>query len=235
MPPGADAILPIERCDVGDGEVTLTAPVRQVRSKQGENLRKGAAGLFAEPTSRLRRSASAPPWAIRRSRWARLRVAVIPTGDELRPAGEPLRHGEVYESNSHGLVGLVRGMGHEPYHHPAVEDTLEGLRKALDAAAEASDMIVTSGGVSMGEWDLVRPHGRRRRPRYWRVKIRPDRPLRVVERNPSVWFARKPCEQPRGVPIAGGRCDARMTGATGPIETTVRAGCWTRSRARTIA
>ena len=76
MPPGADAILPIERCDVGDGEVTLTAPVRTgfVR-KQGENCAKGPQACLPEPTSRLRRSASAPPWAIRPSRYGHASVS----------------------------------------------------------------------------------------------------------------------------------------------------------------
>ena len=81
MPPGANAILPIERCEVGDGEVTLTAPVRTgfVR-KQGENLRKGAAGLFAgahlTPAKvGLCATMGHPTVPVR----ARLRVAVIPT------------------------------------------------------------------------------------------------------------------------------------------------------------
>ncbi|GIR08032.1 MAG: hypothetical protein CM15mP18_3610 [Methanobacteriota archaeon] len=67
--------------------------------------------------------------------------------------------------NSHGLVGLVRGMGHEPYHHPAVEDTVDGLRKALDAAAKDSDIDRNVGWRVDGRvGPCAPPHGRRRRP-----------------------------------------------------------------------
>lgn len=228
MPPGADAILPIERCEVGDGVVTLTAPVRAgfVR-KQGENLRKGAAGLFAgdhlTPAKvGLCATMGHPTVPVR----ARLRVAVIPTGDELRPAGEPLRHGEVYESNSHGLVGLVRSMGHEPHHHPAVEDTLDGLRTALDAASEASDMIVTSGGVSMGEWDLVRRLMEEEGDlRYWRVKIRPGSPplFGLWKGTPLFGLPGNPVSSHVVFRLLVADAMRAWTGATGPIETIVRA------------
>ncbi|MGB2029360.1 MAG: gephyrin-like molybdotransferase Glp [Candidatus Poseidoniaceae archaeon] len=228
MPPGADAILPIERCDVGEGEVTLTAPVRTgfVR-KQGENLRKGTVGLRAgvhlTPAKvGLCATMGHPTVPVVK----RLRVAIIPTGDELRPAGEPLRHGEVYESNSHGLVGLVRTMGHEPYHHPAVEDTMDGLRRALDAAAADSDMIVTSGGVSMGEWDLVRRLMEEEGDlRYWRVKIRPGSPplFGLWKGTPLFGLPGNPVSSHVVFRLLVAEALRVWTGANGPKETTVRA------------
>ena len=228
MPPGADAILPIERCDVVEGEVTLTAPVRTgfVR-KQGENLRKGAVGLRAgahlTPAKvGLCATMGHPTVPVVK----RLRVAIIPTGDELRPAGEPLRHGEVYESNSHGLVGLVRTMGHEPYHHPAVEDTMDGLRRALDAAAADSDMIVTSGGVSMGEWDLVRRLMEEEGDlRYWRVKIRPGSPplFGLWKGTPLFGLPGNPVSSHVVFRLLVAEALRAWTGANGPKETTVRA------------
>ncbi|MDA0878415.1 MAG: molybdopterin molybdotransferase MoeA [archaeon] len=179
MPPGADAILPIEACEVSEGEVTLTKPVRpDFIRHQGENLAKGAVGLAAGvrlTPSRVGLCATMghPTVPVQR----RLRIAVIATGDELRSPGEPLLHGEVYESNSHGLVGLVRAMGHEALHRPVVHDTLDGLREALTSAAAEADMILTSGGVSMGEWDLVRRLMEEEGDlRYWRVKLRPGSP-----------------------------------------------------------
>jgi molybdopterin molybdotransferase len=217
MPPGADAILPIERCEVGDGEVTLNAAARTgfVR-KQGENLRKGAVGLVAgshlTPAKvGLCATMGHPEVPVVQ----RLNVAIIPTGDELRPAGEPLRHGEVYESNSHGLVGLVRGMGHKAHHHPAVEDTLDGLRQVLDDAAKSSDMIVTSGGVSMGEWDL----------RYWRVKIRPGSPplFGLWKGTPLFGLPGNPVSSHVVFRLLVADAIRVWTGAQGPRETTVRA------------
>lgn len=179
MPSGADAILPIEACEVGEGTVTLTKPVRpDFIRKQGENLAKDAVGLTEGSRltpSRVGLCATMGHATVPVQR--RLRVAVIATGDELRSPGEPLLHGEVYESNSHGLVGLVRGMGHEAIHRPVVHDTLDGLREALTAAAAEADMILTSGGVSMGEWDLVRRLMEEEGDlRYWRVKLRPGSP-----------------------------------------------------------
>lgn len=228
MPPGANAILPIERCDVGEGEVTLNAPVRTgfVR-KQGENLQKGSVGLTAgaylTPAKvGLCATMGHPDVPVVK----RLNVAVIPTGDELRPAGEPLRHGEVYESNSHGLVGLVRAMGHEATHHPAVEDTLDGLRAALDAAAASSDIIVTSGGVSMGEWDLVRRLMEEEGDlRYWRVKIRPGSPplFGLWKGTPLFGLPGNPVSSHVVFRLLVADAIRSWTGAQGPRETTVRA------------
>lgn len=228
MPPGADAILPIERCEIADGNVTLTAAARTgfVR-KQGENLRKDAVGLVAgahlTPAKvGLCATMGHPEVPVVQ----RLNVAIIPTGDELRPAGEPLRHGEVYESNSHGLVGLVRGMGHEAHHHPAVEDTLDGLRAALDAAANTSDMIVTSGGVSMGEWDLVRRLMEEEGDlRYWRVKIRPGSPplFGLWKGTPLFGLPGNPVSSHVVFRLLVADAIRAWTGAQGPRETTVRA------------
>ena len=155
--------------------MTLTAPVRTgfVR-KQGENLRKGGwrapahltpakVGLCAamgHPTVPVVKACGSPS-----SR----------QGTNFVLLANARRRGVRIQLARFG--GLVRTMGHEPYHHPAVEDTMDGLRRALDAAAADSDMIVTSGGVSMGEWDLVRRLMEEEGDlRYWRVKIRPGSP-----------------------------------------------------------
>ena len=85
-----------------------------------------------------------------------LKIGVISTGDELQPPGTELAYGEIYESNSYGISGLVKMLGHTPIRYPAVHDSIEALRNQFDLAAEECDLFITSGGVSMGEWDYVR-------------------------------------------------------------------------------
>lgn len=106
-----------------------------------------------------------------------LRIGIISTGDELKPPGEELAYGEIYESNSYGLAGLVNMLGHIPIRYPAVHDSMDALRDQFDQAANECDLFLTSGGVSMGEWDFVRKLMEEEgEPVFWRVKIRPGSP-----------------------------------------------------------
>ncbi|MEC8997648.1 MAG: molybdopterin molybdotransferase MoeA, partial [Candidatus Thermoplasmatota archaeon] len=104
-------------------------------------------------------------------------IAVISTGDELVRPGTDLSPGQIYESNSYGIASLVENMGATAKRYDVVHDNLEGLRTTLNEAAESCDAILTSGGVSMGEWDLVRrlmeDEGE---PLFWKVRIRPGGP-----------------------------------------------------------
>ena len=106
-----------------------------------------------------------------------MKVAILSTGDELKPPGEELVHGEIYESNSYGLAGLVEWAGHTPVRFPAVADSMDSLRKALNQASATCDVILTSGGVSMGEFDYVRRLMEEEGDlHFWRMKIRPGSP-----------------------------------------------------------
>ena len=92
----------------------------------------------------------------------RPRVAILSTGDELIQPGRELNPGQIYESNSHALASLVESMGCEAVRQESANDSMEELRSTLDALSDC-DAILTSGGVSMGDWDLVRKlMGRRR-------------------------------------------------------------------------
>ena len=85
-----------------------------------------------------------------------VKVAVIPTGDELKLPGEKLEKGQIFESNTYGISSLISWLGHEPIRYSSVIDNIEELRKTLNHAADNCDVIITSGGVSMGERDFVR-------------------------------------------------------------------------------
>ena len=120
----------------------------------------------------------------------RLKIGIISTGDELKSPGEELSYGEIYESNSYGLSGLVKMLGHIPIRYPAVHDSLEALREQFDIAAGECDLFLTSGGVSMGEWDFVRKLMETEgKLVFWRVKIRPGSPptVRSLEGYTNVW------------------------------------------------
>ena len=179
MPPGTDAILPIERCQVNENNVTLLEPPKPhfVR-RQGENLQYGQVALKqGQQLTPSRVGLCATMGHASVAVYRRLKVAILSTGDELKPPGEELVHGEIYESNSYGLAGLVAWAGHTPVRFPAVADSMDSLRKALNQASATCDVILTSGGVSMGEFDYVRRLMEEEGDlHFWRMKIRPGSP-----------------------------------------------------------
>ena len=179
MPPGTDAILPVERCTVEGQHVVFTeAPKPHFVRRQGENLEAGAVALtkgMQLTPSRVGLCATMGHATV--PVYRRLRVGIVSTGDKLKSPGEPLKHGEIYESNSFGLAGLVEWSGHEPVRYPAVADTMEALRATLNEASAACDLLLTSGGVSMGEFDYVRRIMEEEGDiHFWRMKIRPGSP-----------------------------------------------------------
>jgi len=181
MPAGSDAILPIEMCTVsedGTSVVLNEAPKPHFVRKKGENLQEGAIALvkgsYLSPAQvglcATMGHATVPVYC-------RLKMGIISTGDELKFPGEPLLHGEIYESNSFGLAGLVRWLGHEPVRYQAVADSIDGLREVLNKASSECDIVLTSGGVSMGEFDYVRRIMETEGEiHFWRMKIRPGSP-----------------------------------------------------------
>ncbi|KAB7743669.1 molybdopterin molybdenumtransferase MoeA [Nostocoides sp. F2B08] len=159
MPAGADAIVPVELSDGGTDRVRLRlAPEvgRHVRAR-GEDVRAGdellAAGAVVTP-GRLALLAAANVATV--PAHTRPRVAVISTGDELRDPGTELGHGEIVDSNSLMLVALVRAVGAEPVLRARSRDDAGSLRAVLDEAADAADLVLTTGGVSMGAYDTVK-------------------------------------------------------------------------------
>lgn len=179
LPNGADAIIPIEACSISGDEVTLNQPSKpHFIRKCGENIAEGQLGLekgtyLTPQTISMCATMGYPTVPVVQ----RLKIGIISTGDELKPPGEQLSYGEIYESNSYGLSGLVKMLGHTPIRYPAVHDSLEALREQFSIAAQECDLFLTSGGVSMGEWDFVRKLMETEGDLvFWRVKIRPGSP-----------------------------------------------------------
>jgi len=185
IPAGADAVVMQERCEaVGDavriGE--LPAPGQWIR-RRGEDVRADsvvlARGTRLTPQA-LGLAASVGAATLQVAR--RPRVALFSTGDELAMPGEALRPGAIYNSNRYTLRGLVEALGCPCEDLGIVPDTLEATREALRRAARAADLIVTSGGVSVGEEDHLRPAVRAEgRLDLWQVAIKPGKPLAFGE------------------------------------------------------
>jgi molybdopterin molybdotransferase len=180
MPSGADGVVPVERLR-RDGDtvwVHQPASLRDVRPR-GQALRAGALALAAGTrldAARLALAASAGHGHIHVTRAPR--VAVVATGDELMPAGAAaIGPGQSFESNGPGLVALAREAHADVLRSERVGDDPDALRLCLDRAADDADLIVTSGGVSMGAKDHVRALLEREgEVLFWRVAMKPGGP-----------------------------------------------------------
>jgi molybdopterin molybdotransferase len=191
VPPGADAVVPVEEAAEQDGHVELagTAPGRHVRPRGGDVAAEAVvleAGTALTPAriGAIAAAGVADVWCARRPR-----VVVLTTGTELRPPGERLAHGQIYESNGAMLVAELRAAGAEVERLSPVEDDETAHRDAI-ARALAADVAVTSGGVSVGPHDLVREVGRALGVEevFWGVAMRPGKPLSFGVRGSTLVF-----------------------------------------------
>ncbi len=169
IPKGADAIVMVE-----DG-INGKAHTNFIR-RRGENLREGettlTAGQVMTPAAISLAATMGHNTILVRSQ---PKVAVISTGDELISPGAELKEGQIYESNSYGLCALLEKIGCIPIHHQVVEDSMDGLRNALNSID--CDAILTSGGVSMGDHDYVRKLMEEEgEAHFWKVAMRPGGP-----------------------------------------------------------
>ncbi len=181
LPPGADAVVMQENC-VRDGDelriLQRVAAGENVR-RAGSDVQRGAR-LF-EAGHRLRApdvgmlAGVGMAWVEVR---APLRVALLTTGNELVRPGQVLAPGQIYNSNFYTLRALLRSLGHEILDCGIVPDSLAATEEALRAAAENTDCIISSGGVSAGEEDHVR-HALERAGELtlWKLAIKPGKPF----------------------------------------------------------
>jgi molybdopterin molybdotransferase len=185
LPAGADAVVMQEQCEAlpgpGLGSVrvnTAVVPGQWVR-RQGEDVAAGATVLAAG--SRITPQAmglAATVGAAQLQVLRRPRVALFSTGDELVMPGEPLPPGAIYNSNRYTLLGLLQAAGCEVQDLGVVPDRLSATQTALREAAGGADLILTSGGVSVGEEDHLRPAVLSLGELHlWQVAIKPGKPL----------------------------------------------------------
>lgn len=119
----------------------------------------------------------------------RPRVAFFSTGDELRCAGETLAPGEIYDSNRYTLFAMLARLGVEPIDMGVVRDDAEAVRNAFREACAAADVVISTGGASTGEADYIAETlGELGEVRFWRIAIRPGRPLAFGRVGDALFF-----------------------------------------------
>jgi molybdopterin molybdotransferase len=183
VPPGADAVVMVEHTHAEGGWVVIEQAVATgtyIRPA-GDDIRAGdeilPAGTYLGPAQLALLEASGAGAVLAHPR---PRVAVISTGDELAPAGAPAPPGKVHDSNRPGLLAQLRADGFEAVDLGTVPDDQDALKRALLGAAEDCDAVLTSGGVSMGERDLVKSALEElgTGSSFWlQVAVRPAKPL----------------------------------------------------------
>ncbi|VVO07228.1 gephyrin-like molybdotransferase Glp [Pseudomonas fluorescens] len=180
LPPGADTVVPQERCRV-EGERVWFPPtsVGEHVRKEGEEVRRGQ--LLLKAGKRLRAQELgllAGAGVAQVEVYRALRVCLLSSGDELREPGEPLAPGQIYNSNRYCLAALLRGWGVEVHDYGVMADELAASRDALSLASSECDVLLTSGGVSVGEEDhLKQAIEELGSVDFWRLAIQPGKPL----------------------------------------------------------
>lgn len=181
MPAGMDTVFMQEDCRSDGASVTLPAGNRRGVNRRlaGEDVREGsfvlAAGRRLRPEDvALAASLGHAALQVR----CRLRVAVFSTGDELRQPGQALEPGAVYDANRYALIALLTRLGCAVTDLGILPDRFEAIRDALAEAAAGHDALITSGGMSTGEEDHVKPAVEANgRLDFWRLAIKPGRPV----------------------------------------------------------
>jgi molybdopterin molybdotransferase len=184
VPPGADAVVMQEDCAIPEGSadqvrVNIAPTSGQWIRRRGEDLTAGklalAAGTFLRPQE-LGVAASAGLTHLNIKR--KVRVAAFFTGDELSLPGEPLKPGGIYNSNRDTLLACIKSLGCDATDFGIVPDSLEATKETLRKASKDHDLIITSGGVSVGEEDHIKPAVTAEgRLDLWQIAIKPGKPL----------------------------------------------------------
>jgi molybdopterin molybdotransferase len=184
VPLGADAVVMQEDCSTPEGsvdqvQVNIAPAFGQWIRRRGEDLTSGktalTAGTFLRPQE-LGVAASAGLTHLNVKR--RVKVAAFFTGDELSLPGEPLKPGGIYNSNRDTLLACIKALGCDATDLGIVPDRLDATRAALRQASQDHDLIITSGGVSVGEEDHIKPAvSAEGRLDLWQIAIKPGKPL----------------------------------------------------------
>jgi molybdopterin molybdotransferase len=209
LPAGADAVVMQEDVEVeataagpATATATATATANGVRFReaikpwenvrfQGEDVRRGRTVLASGEWLTVGRLSLLGALGCERVSVSRQpHVAVLATGSELAEPGTELKPGWIFESNRLGLAAAVTRAGGVPLVQPIVPDDLKAIQEALRAALAHADAVVTSGGVSVGTHDLLRPafEALGGQVEFWKVDMRPGRPFVFGRLGAKLWF-----------------------------------------------
>ncbi len=183
MPRGADTVVMQERAQAVDGGVVVApgavSKPGQNRRLAGEDVKAGQAVFERGQVVRPAELGMLASLGINEvGVYRRLRVAFFSTGDELRSIGAPLAAGEIYDSNRYTIFGMLQRLGCETLDMGVVPDVPADLEAAFATAATSADVVITSGGVSVGEADYVKTLLQRMgEVLFWKIAMKPGRPL----------------------------------------------------------
>ncbi|MBY0242154.1 MAG: molybdopterin molybdotransferase MoeA [Burkholderiaceae bacterium] len=191
IPEGADAVVMQEQCELAGNLVTINHAPQSGEwiRRAGEDITHGSVILaegtrLGSPELGLAASVGLAQLPLRR----RVRVAVFFTGDELTMPGQPLAPGAIYNSNRFTLRALLENLGCTITDFGIVPDSLDATRAVLRQAAAGNDLIITSGGVSVGEEDHVKPAVEAEgKLNMWQIAMKPGKPLAFGEVQ-DAWF-----------------------------------------------
>lgn len=192
MPEGADTVLMQEQVGVDGDHIEVGSG-----HKAGDNVRKAGEDMAVGDTvlapgklllpAELGVIASLGIAEVRVKR--RLRVAFFSTGDELKSLGEPLGPGQIYDSNRYTLHGMLSRLGVELLDLGVIRDDREAIRRAFRAAATTADVVITSGGVSVGEADFVKQTlDELGQVDFWKIAMKPGKPLAFGKLGGALFF-----------------------------------------------
>ncbi|MGB5339195.1 MAG: gephyrin-like molybdotransferase Glp, partial [Gammaproteobacteria bacterium] len=192
MPPGADTVVMQEQVE-RDGDMVRIGSGH----KHGQNVRAAGEDLAIgqQVFTAGKRLTSADIGVLASlgladiSVYRRLKVAFFSTGDELRSVGEPLGPGEIYDSNRYTLYGMLKKLGVEILDMGVVRDRRELIERAFNDAAASADVVITTGGVSVGEADFVKETLEKLGSMsFWKIAMKPGRPVTFGHVNDAVFF-----------------------------------------------
>lgn len=191
LPAGADTVIPVENCRTNTGQVFFEnwQPGQNIR-RQGEETRAGQP-LLAQGTRLDARHIGllASQGYAEVPVYRPLRIGILSSGNELRDPGTPLDDGQIYDTNSFLLTSLLQGWGFAVTCYPRMRDELAAVSQQLAIAAGEQDVLISSGGVSVGAADhmktAVQQHGQ---ISLWRVAIQPGKPLAFGSIGKTPWI-----------------------------------------------
>lgn len=181
VPAGADTIVMQEHVEAKDDQVIIGGGHKQGQNlrKAGEDLQRGQPALRRGQTVRPAETGLIASLGIAEvSVYRRLRVAFFSTGDELVSIGSPLGEGQIYDSNRYTIHGMLTRLGCEVIDMGVIRDDPQLLEAAFREAAAVADVVITSGGVSVGEADFVKDLlNKLGEVVFWKIAMKPGRPL----------------------------------------------------------
>jgi molybdopterin molybdotransferase len=181
MPDGADTVMMQERATVTTGKVTLPGgqPKGQNVRRRGSDIARGAVVFSRGQLLRPAEIGMLASLGISEvSACRKLRVAFFSTGDELVSFGQPLGAGQLYDSNRYSIYALLARIGAEPLDMGVVPDDPAAIERAFREASAAADVVITSGGVSVGDADFVKQIlNQLGEVLFWKIAMKPGRPL----------------------------------------------------------